>query len=62
MIYESPAIDRQATLNDIFHQIFLGTHGVRPKGDLRIAKLAEFIDRQEGSIGWDLQQIGRAHV
>jgi AraC-like DNA-binding protein len=59
MIYESPAIDRQAALKDVFHQMFLGTHGVRPKGDLRTAKLLEFIDKQEGSVGWDLQHVCR---
>jgi AraC-like DNA-binding protein len=59
MIYESPAIDRQAALKDVFHHMFLGTHGVRPKSDLRIAKLLEFIDKQEGSIGWDLQHVCR---
>jgi AraC-like DNA-binding protein len=59
MVYESPAIERQATLQDVFHHMFAGTHGVNPKGDLRTAKLLEFIDRQEGSIGWDLQHVCR---
>src|ERR1700688_3522683 len=59
MIYESPAIERQAALKDVFHQTFLGTRGVGPKGDLRIAKLVEFIDKQEGSIGWGLQHVCR---
>jgi AraC-like DNA-binding protein len=59
MIYESPAIDRQAALKDIFHQMFLGTYGVRPKNDVRIAKLLEFIDKQKGSIGWDLEHVCR---
>jgi AraC-like DNA-binding protein len=59
MIYESPAIERQATLRDVLHHMFCGTRGVRPKGDWRIAKLLEFIDRQDGSIGWNLQHVCR---
>lgn len=59
MVYESPALEYQGAFNDVLRRLFPHPRKERHSVDRRIIKLLQFIDSQQGSIGWDLDHACR---
>ncbi len=55
MVYQSPSVQFQGSLNDILRRLIPRSPGLQGDEDPRIVKLLQFIDSQGGSVECDLE-------
>lgn len=57
VFYEPPAVRYRGALNDLLRRLVPDRRTTRPGMDRRITKLLDFIESQEGRVGWNLDHV-----